>query len=49
MDKDLETFYTKSLGQEQLKKVTSSQKSAKMLMPDLILKDWKQTYKVQDA
>ena len=49
MDKDLEMFYTKSLGREKLEKVTSSQKSAKMLIPDLILKDWKKTYKVQDA
>ena len=49
MDKDLEDFYTKSLGQDALKVVTSSQKSAKMLIPDLILKHWKETYKVTDA
>jgi len=49
MDKDLEDFYTKELGNEKLKTVTSSQKSAKMLIPDLILKHWKETYKVTDA
>jgi asparagine synthase (glutamine-hydrolysing) len=49
MDKDLENFYTKSLGNDPLKIVTASQKSAKMLIPDLILKDWKETYKVADA
>ncbi len=49
MDKDLENFYTKELGYEKLKVVTSSQKSAKMLIPDLILKHWKKTYKVIDA
>ncbi len=49
MDKDLENFYTKELGNEKLKVVTSSQKSAKMLIPDLILKHWKETYKVIDA
>ena len=49
MDKDLENFYTKELGYEKLKVVTSSQKSAKMLIPDLILKHWKKTYKVTDA
>jgi len=49
MDKDLEDFYTKELGKEKLKVVTSSQKSAKMLIPDLILKHWKETYKVTDA
>ena len=49
MDKDLENFYTKELGYEKLKVVTSSQKSAKMLIPDLILKHWKETYKVTDA
>jgi asparagine synthase (glutamine-hydrolysing) len=49
MDKDLEDFYTNELGHEKLKTVTSSQKSAKMLIPDLILKHWKETYKVTDA
>jgi hypothetical protein len=49
MDKDLEDFYTKELGHEKWKTVTSSQKSAKMLIPDLILKHWKETYKVTDA
>ena len=49
MDKDLEDFYTKELGNKKLKTVTSSQKSAKMLIPDLILKHWKETYKVTDA
>ena len=49
MDKDLENFYTKELGNKKLKVVTSSQKSAKMLIPDLILKHWKETYKVIDA
>ena len=49
VDKDLENFYTKSLGNDPLKIVTASQKSAKMLIPDLILKDWKETYKVADA
>ena len=49
MDKDLENFYTKSLGNDPLKIVTASQKSAKMLIPDLILKDWKETYKVDNA
>lgn len=49
MDKDLELFYTKSLGREGLNIVTTSQKSAKMLIPDLIYKDWQKTYRVQDA
>ena len=49
MDQSLEDFYNKELGKEKLKTVTSSQKSAKMLIPDLILKHWKETYKVIDA
>jgi asparagine synthase (glutamine-hydrolysing) len=49
MDKHLELFYTKSLGREGLNIVTTSQKSAKMLIPDLIYKDWQKTYRVQDA
>ena len=49
MDKDLEDFYTKELGNKKLKTVTSSQKSAKMLIPDLILKHWKEIYTVIDA
>ena len=49
MDQDLEEFYTKSLGQDALKVVTSSQKSAKMLIPDLTLKHWKEKYKVINA
>ena len=49
MDKDLENFYTESLGQDALKVVTSSQKSAKMLIPDLTLKHWKEKYKVINA
>ena len=49
MNSKLEKFYTDSMGHNRLKAVTTSQKSAKMLMPDLILKYWKQTYKVQDA
>lgn len=49
MDQDLEEFYTKSLGQGALKVVTSSQKSAKMLIPDLTLKHWKEKYKVINA
>ena len=49
MDSDLELFYCKSLGRERLNIVTTSQKSAKMLIPDLIYKDWQKTYRVQDA
>jgi asparagine synthase (glutamine-hydrolysing) len=49
LDKELEKFYTDSMGTDGLNTVTSSQKSAKMLIPDLILKYWKKTYKVQDA
>ena len=49
MHDKLEKFYTDSMGTDKLKRVTTSQKSAKMLIPDLILKYWKQTYKVQDA
>lgn len=49
MDRDLELFYCKSLGRERLNIVTTSQKSAKMLIPDLIYKDWQKTYRVQDA
>lgn len=45
----LEKFYTDNMGEDALKIVTSSQKSAKMLIPDLILKVWKQTFKVRDA
>ena len=49
MNSKLEKFYIDSMGLDGLKRVTTSQKSAKMLIPDLILKYWKQTYKVQDA
>ncbi len=48
MDKELEKFYIDSMGDEPLKIVSVSQKAAKMLMPDFILKHWKQTYKVKD-
>ena len=49
MHDKLAKFYTDNMGQDSLKRVTTSQKSAKMLIPELILKYWKQTYKVQDA
>ena len=49
MDKDLEEFDTKSIGDAKLKKVTASQKTAKMLISDLILTHWKETYKLIDA
>lgn len=49
LDSTLEKFYTDRVGEQGLKIVTSSQKSGKMLIPDLILKDWQQTYKVDDA
>jgi len=49
LDSTLEKFYTDRVGEQGLKIMTSSQKSGKMLIPDLILKDWQQTYKVDDA
>lgn len=49
MHSKLEKFYTTNMGEDRLNSVTTSQKSAKMLIPDLILKEWKQTYRVQDA
>ncbi len=49
IDNTLEKFYTDRVGEEGLKIVTSSQKSGKMLIPDLIYKDWKETYKVDHA
>ena len=48
MDKDLEKFYTDSMGEDPLQIVSVSQKAAKMLMPDFILKHWKETYKIID-
>ena len=48
MDKSLEKFYTDSMGEDPLQIVSVSQKAAKMLMPDFILKHWKETYKIID-
>ena len=49
MDNKLTNFYTRSMGNQRLNKITTSQKSAKVLIPDLIYKDWKTTYEVKNA
>ena len=46
-DAELEEFYVSRLGRDKLNAVSTSQKSAKLLIPDLTLQDWKKIYKVQ--
>mgnify|MGYP003321698976 FL=1 len=46
-DAELEEFYVSRLGKDKLNAVSTSQKSAKLLIPDLTLQDWKKIYKVQ--
>jgi len=49
MDDKLKNFYNSRVGKEALRNTTASQKSAKMLIPYMMVKDWKTTYRMENA